>query len=69
MEAPSSPGSRRVTGSDITRRELIEVAVVTGGVLAGGQVMSGFIPEAAAQAGTPLLHSSSCCASTEPSIV
>ena len=54
MEVPSSPGSRRVTGSDITRRELIEVAVVTGGVLAGGQLMSGFIPEAAAQAGTPL---------------
>ena len=54
MEVPSSPGSRRITGSDMTRREIIEVAVVTGGALVGGQSMPGFIPEAAAQAGTPL---------------
>ena len=53
MEVPSSPGSRRITGSDMTRRELMEVAVVTGGALVGGQLMPGFIPEAAAQAGTP----------------
>jgi xanthine dehydrogenase YagT iron-sulfur-binding subunit len=53
MEVPSSPGSRRITGSDMTRRELIEVAAVTGGALVGGQLMPGFIPEAAAQAGTP----------------
>jgi xanthine dehydrogenase YagT iron-sulfur-binding subunit len=53
MEVPSSPGSRRITGSDMTRRELIEVAVVTGGALVGGQLMPGFIPETAAQAGTP----------------
>ena len=53
MEVPSSPGSRRITGSDMTRRELIEVAVVTGGALVGGQLMPGFIPETAAQVGLP----------------
>ena len=53
MEVPSSPGSRRITGSDMTRRELMEVAVVTGGALVGGHLMPGFIPQAAAQAGTP----------------
>jgi xanthine dehydrogenase YagT iron-sulfur-binding subunit len=31
----------------------MEVAVVTGGALVGGQLMPGFIPQAAAQAGTP----------------
>ena len=51
MEVPSSPGSRRITGSDMTRRELMEVAVVTGGALVGGQLMPGFVPQAAAQAG------------------
>jgi xanthine dehydrogenase YagT iron-sulfur-binding subunit len=54
MEVPSSPASRRITGSDMTRRELIEVAVVTGGALVGGQLMPGFMPEAVAQVGTPL---------------
>jgi hypothetical protein len=54
MEVPSSPGSRRITGSDMTRRELMEVAAVTGGALVGAQLMPGFIPETAAQAGTPL---------------
>src|SRR6266576_482377 len=53
MEVPSSPGSRRITGSDMTRRDLMEVAVVTGGALVGGQLMPGVIPQAAAQAGTP----------------
>jgi xanthine dehydrogenase YagT iron-sulfur-binding subunit len=48
MEVPSSPGSQRITGSDMTRRELLEVAAVTGGALVGGQLMLGFIPEAAA---------------------
>jgi xanthine dehydrogenase YagT iron-sulfur-binding subunit len=37
--------------SDMTRRELIEVAVVTGGALVGGGLMPGFIPETAAQVG------------------
>lgn len=54
MEVPSSPESRRMTDSDLTRRELIEAAVITGGALMGGQLMPGFIPEAAAQAGTPM---------------
>ena len=49
MEEPSNPGSRRITGSDMTRRELMEVAVVTGGALVGGQFMPGFVPQAAAQ--------------------
>jgi xanthine dehydrogenase YagT iron-sulfur-binding subunit len=53
MEVPSRPGSRRITGSDITRRDLMEVAVVTGGALVGGQLMPGVVPQAAAQAGTP----------------
>ena len=53
MEVPSSPGSRRIAGSDVTRRELIEVAVVTGGALVGGQLMRGLIPETAAQVGVP----------------
>ena len=39
-----------ITGSDMTRRELLEVAVVTGGALVGGQLMPGSVPQAAAQA-------------------
>jgi xanthine dehydrogenase YagT iron-sulfur-binding subunit len=53
MEVPSSPGRRRITGSDMSRRELIEVAVVTGGALVGGQLIPGFVPETAAQVGLP----------------
>ena len=40
-----------MTGSDMTRREVLEVAVVSGGTLVGGQLVPGFIPEAAAQSG------------------
>jgi xanthine dehydrogenase YagT iron-sulfur-binding subunit len=39
-----------MTDSDVTRRELLEIAAVTGGALVGGQLMPGSIPEAAAQA-------------------
>jgi xanthine dehydrogenase YagT iron-sulfur-binding subunit len=39
-----------MTDSDVTRRELLEIAAVTGGALVGGQLMLGSIPEAAAQA-------------------
>jgi xanthine dehydrogenase YagT iron-sulfur-binding subunit len=39
-----------ITRSDMTRRELIEVAAVTGAALAGGQLMPGSVPPAAAQA-------------------
>jgi xanthine dehydrogenase YagT iron-sulfur-binding subunit len=38
-----------MSGSDLTRRELLEAAVVTGGALAGGQLMPGAISSAAAQ--------------------
>src|SRR2546423_15518209 len=50
MEVPSSPGGRRITHSDMTRRELIEVAAVTGAAVVGGQLMTGSVPPAAAQA-------------------
>jgi hypothetical protein len=50
MDASSSLGSLRITGSDLTRRELMEVAAaVTGAALVGGQLMPGFVPQAAAQ--------------------
>jgi xanthine dehydrogenase YagT iron-sulfur-binding subunit len=39
-----------MTSSDVTRREVLEVAAVTGGALVGGQLMPGAIPQAAAQA-------------------
>ena len=38
-----------MTSSDLTRREFVEAAVVTGGALAGGQLMPGAISLAAAQ--------------------
>jgi xanthine dehydrogenase YagT iron-sulfur-binding subunit len=50
MDEPATSDGSVLTGSDLTRRELLEVAVVTGGSLVGGQLMPGFIPEAAAQA-------------------
>ena len=53
MEVSSRSGSRSITSSDMTRRELIEMAAVTGGALVGGQLMPEFIPQAAAQASTP----------------
>jgi xanthine dehydrogenase YagT iron-sulfur-binding subunit len=40
-----------MTSSDVTRREFLEVAAVTGGALVGGQLMPDSIPQAAAQAG------------------
>src|SRR5215210_5597658 len=50
MEESSSSGSLRITGSDLTRRELMEAAAVTGAALVGGQLMPGTVPQAAAQA-------------------
>jgi xanthine dehydrogenase YagT iron-sulfur-binding subunit len=38
-----------MTGNDVTRRELLAVAAVTGGALVGGQLMPGAITPAAAQ--------------------
>ena len=53
MDVPSSPGTRGITRSDMTRRELMEVAAVTGAALVGGQLMPGSVPPVAAQtAGT-----------------
>jgi xanthine dehydrogenase YagT iron-sulfur-binding subunit len=47
-----------ITGSDLTRRELMDLAAVTGAALLGGQLMPGSVPQAAAQgsgaAPTPL---------------
>src|SRR5437763_610513 len=50
MEVPSSRESQRITRSDMTRRELMEVAAVTGAAVVGGQLMTGSVPPAAAQA-------------------
>src|SRR4051795_10806974 len=38
-----------MNGSDVTRRELLEVAAVTGAAIVGGQLMPGSVPPAAAQ--------------------
>ncbi|MBV9014469.1 MAG: (2Fe-2S)-binding protein [Alphaproteobacteria bacterium] len=38
-----------MTNADVTRRELLEIAVVTGGAVVGGQLMPGAISAAAAQ--------------------
>ena len=38
-----------MTSSDVTRRELLELAAMTGGVLTGGHLLPGTTPEAAAQ--------------------
>jgi xanthine dehydrogenase YagT iron-sulfur-binding subunit len=43
-----------MTSSDVTRREFMEAAVVTGGALVGGQLMPGAISLAAAQSGDPV---------------
>jgi len=49
MDEPANSDGSVLTGCDMTRRELLEVAVVSG-ALVGGQLMPGFISEAAAQA-------------------
>jgi xanthine dehydrogenase YagT iron-sulfur-binding subunit len=38
-----------MTNSHVTRRELLEITAVIGGTLAGGQLLSGAVPAAAAQ--------------------
>ena len=43
--------SLTITSSDVTRRELLAIAAVTGGALVGGQVMPEDIPPAAQEAG------------------
>jgi xanthine dehydrogenase YagT iron-sulfur-binding subunit len=51
MDHSENSGTPRTASSEVTRRELLAVTVVTGSALAGGQLMPGSIPEAAAQAG------------------
>src|SRR3954470_15875486 len=54
MELSSNPKGQMITGSDLTRRELMDLAAVTGAALLGGQLMPGSVPQAAAQsAGGP----------------
>ena len=50
MDEPASSDGSALTRSDMTRRELLEVAVVTGAAIVGGQLMPGSVPHAAAQA-------------------
>ncbi len=49
MEMSANSRSLPITGSDVTRRELLAVAAVTGGALVGGQLMPGATSPAAAQ--------------------
>src|SRR2546421_11668153 len=48
--APARLRDLKMTNSDVTRRELLELAVATGGALAGGQFIAGTGSPAAAQA-------------------
>lgn len=51
MDSPQSSKALKIASSEVTRRELLEVAAVTGGLLvAGGQLMPAAVPPAAAQA-------------------
>src|SRR3954451_18068143 len=55
MDSPRSSKAQKLPSSDVTRRELLEVATVTGGILvAGGHLMTETVPTAAAQT---LVHS------------
>ena len=54
MESPQSSNAPKMTSSEVTRREVLEVAAVTGGILvAGGHLMPGAVSPAAAQATGP----------------
>jgi xanthine dehydrogenase YagT iron-sulfur-binding subunit len=53
LEFSRTKKRQRMTSSDVTRRELLEVAAVTGGAFVGGQLMPGSIPDAAAQGSAP----------------
>jgi xanthine dehydrogenase YagT iron-sulfur-binding subunit len=54
MEASPNSKSPTIAGSDLTRRELMEAAGVTGAALVGGQLMPAAISPAAAQGGGAL---------------
>jgi xanthine dehydrogenase YagT iron-sulfur-binding subunit len=49
MEEPANSNNLSVSSSDVTRRELLAVAAVTGGALVGGQLMPGAMSPANAQ--------------------
>ncbi len=49
MEEPATSRNLKVISCDVTRRELLAVAAVTGGALVGGQLMSENMSPAAAQ--------------------
>src|SRR5215211_2416668 len=49
MESVEKSKAPTITSSDVTRRELLAVAAVTGGALVGGQLMSGAASPAEAQ--------------------
>jgi xanthine dehydrogenase YagT iron-sulfur-binding subunit len=51
MESSANREPRTLTHSDVTRRELLATAAVTGGVVVGAQFMPGAISPAAAQDG------------------
>jgi xanthine dehydrogenase YagT iron-sulfur-binding subunit len=52
MESVGESMTPTITSSDVTRRELLAVAAVTGGALAGGQLMPEATSPAAAQGAT-----------------
>ena len=49
MDEPANPKYPRIDNSDMTRREVLALTVVTGGALVGGQLMPGAMSAAAAQ--------------------
>jgi len=53
MASPQSSKAPKTTSSEVTRRELLEVAAVTGGMLVGGHLMPTGASPAAAQAPGP----------------
>src|SRR6266536_225499 len=54
MDSPRSSKAQKLPSSGVTRRELLEVAAVTGGILvAGGHLMPAAVPPAAAQTPVP----------------
>ena len=51
MDEPAKSKNPGINNSDMTRREVLALTIVTGGALAGGQLMAGSMSPAAAQGG------------------